>query len=136
MNELITKLKNIGLPKLSLLLLAGILLLCSDRLSKTTKINNEINVDTNIDDNYVSDNKESRELENILKKIKGIEDINVLITYDSNNDGYNLYGQNTSQVLGVIVVYKGEYVKREEIAKAIKVATGAEYNKIEIFSME
>ncbi len=173
--EYYQKIRELGIGKLLLILLAGILLVASysgedskEKSAETEKVIEEVSV-TNTNDEL------SRQVKDIILKMDGVIDADVLITYldsgrkilvsakngessslneqdgtggvrteiqNNESEEYLYIGdepyvvmQTKPTVCGVVVVYKGTSDKTTEITEAVKVLTGADYNRIKVSLM-
>ena len=169
------KIKELGISKLLLILLAGVLLAMSwtwDSAEPEKNIKNSVSYDTD----SISSDKLADSIENILGKIDGITEVSVLVTYDDSGERKVLSSQNTEynilqeedyqggvrkeesskisneyvysgdipyvvtetkpSVCGVLVVYKGNQSLAKDITEAVKVLTGADYNRIKVLSVD
>lgn len=144
------RLQEIGLPKLLLVVVAGIALLVlslpsgwmgsSAGRSGRGKSGNTVDgsAETATAMEIYTDKKE-KQLEKILEKVQGIGRVDVMITLDSAEEKTKLL-ENTriQKVEGVLVVAEGagEAQMDEEIIRAVQALFSLEPHKIRVMKME
>lgn len=144
------RLQEIGLPKLLLVVVAGIALLIlslpsgwtggstgrSDRNKSSGTVDGAIETATAME--AYTDKKE-KQLEKILEKVQGIGQVDVMITLDSAEEKTKLL-ENTrvQKVEGVLVVAEGagEAQMDAEIIRAVQALFSLEPHKIRVMKME
>lgn len=173
--EYYKKIKELGIGKLLLILLAGILLVLSCFTdSSDGKESGEPSVQSGSVSLSSTDDLASS-MEEILKKISGVTAVNVMVTYEDSGEKVLVSSKNTESeksleqdsaggnrtqekqstteeylyagdypyvvtetkpsVCGVLVVYKGSTGATRDITEAVKVLTGADYNRIKVLFM-
>lgn len=144
------RLQEIGLPKLLLVVVAGIVLLVlslpsgwtggsmghSDRDKSSGRVDGATEAATAME--AYTDKKE-KQLEKILEKVQGIGQVDVMITLDSAEEKTKLL-ENTrvQKVEGVLVVAEGagEAQMDAEIIRAVQALFSLEPHKIRVMKME
>lgn len=144
------RLQDIGLPKLLLVVVAGIALLVlslpsgwtggsadrSDRDKSSGTVDGSTEAATAME--AYTDKKE-KQLEKILEKVQGIGQVDVMITLDSAEEKTKLL-ENTrvQRVEGVLVVAEGagEAKTDAEIIRAVQALFSLEPHKIRVMKME
>ena len=140
------RLQDIGLPKLLLVVVAGVALLVLSipggyRSSSTgaSSQGNAGKVDETATAMEVYTDKKEEQLENILQKVAGIGKVEVMITLDSAEEKSRLM-ENTrvQKVEGVLVVAEGagDAQTDAEIIRAVQALFSLESHKIRVMKME
>lgn len=144
------RLQDIGLPKLLLLVVAGVALLVlslpsgclgggetasgqGDRQSSSRK------VDESVTAMEVYTDKKEEQLEKILEKVEGVGQVEVMITLDSAVETNRLMeNPRTQKVEGVLVVAEGvgNAQTDAEIIRAVQALFSLESHKIKVMKME
>ncbi len=172
--EYFKKIKELGIGKLMLILLAGILLVLSCMMEPAKSNETKQYVRNSQEDVLQKEDMESS-MEQILAKINGVKAVKVMITYENSGEKVLVSSQsveqektneqdsgggtrvqekqNTSEeylyageepyvvmeitpkICGVLVVYEGNGSNAKDIAEAVKVLTGVDYNRIKVLLM-
>ena len=97
--EYFDKLKKLGIGKILLIMLAGILLLLSGKTQPAKSNNtNSVNIVKNTDEQTVffENNIEDR-LESIISKIGGVSEVDVMVTFEDSGEKILVYSENVSK---------------------------------------
>lgn len=144
------RLQDIGLPKLLLLVVAGVALLVlslpssywgsggnsSERGSGQSSYGK---TDTSVTAMELYTDKKEKQLEKILGKVEGIGQVEVMITLDSAEETNRLMeNTRTQKVEGVLVVAEGvgNAQTDAEIIRAVQALFSLESHKIKVMKME
>lgn len=145
------RLQDIGIPKLLLVIVAGVALLVlsvpsgwiGGSAGKTQQSSNHTGTssasDTTVSAMEIYTDKKEKQLEEILAKVQGIGKVEVMITLDSAQEKNRLQ-ENTKvqKVEGVLVVAEGagNAQVNAEIIQAVQALFSLESHKIRVMKME
>ena len=140
------RLQDIGLPKLRLVVVAGVALLVlsipSGYRGSSTGASSQENtgkVDETATAMEAYTDKKEKQLEKILQKVSGIGQVEVMITLDSAEEKSRLMeNTRTQKVEGVLVVAEGagDAQTDAEIIRAVQALFSLESHKIKVMKME
>ncbi len=143
------RLQDIGLPKLLLVVVAGVALLVlslpsdywsgGDTSGQGNRQSNSGKTDTSVTAMELYTDKKEEQLEKILEKVEGIGQVEVMITLDSAEETNRLMeNTRTQKVEGVLVVAEGAGNAQTdaEIIRAVQALFSLESHKIKVMKME
>ena len=144
------RLQDIGLPKLLLLVVAGVALLVlslpssywggGDNTSgQGSRQSSSGKTDASVTAMEIYADKKEKQLEKILEKVEGIGQAEVMITLDSAEETNRLLeNTRTQKVEGVLVVAEGAGNAQTdaEIIRAVQALFSLESHKIKVMKME
>lgn len=173
--EYYKKIKELGIGKLLLILLAGILLVLSCFTDSSGGNSKENPAGQNMDTAIKKSDDLASSMEAILGRIDGVKAVEVMVTYEDSGEKILVSSKNTDSetvveqdsaggtrteesqstaeeylyagdypyvvmeikpsICGVLVVYKGDKNVTKDITEAVKVLTGADYNRIKVLFM-
>lgn len=144
------RLQDIGLPKLLLVVVAGVALLVLSLPSsylgggeaaseQGSRRSSSSKTDESVTAMEVYTDKKEKQLEEILRKVEGIGQVEVMITLDSAEETKGLMeNRRTQKVEGVLVVAEGvgNAQTDAEIIRAVQALFSLEPHKIKVMKME
>lgn len=144
------RLQDIGLPKLLLVVVAGVALLVLSLPSsylggggaasgQGSGRSSSSKTDESVTAMEVYTDKKEKQLEGILRKVEGIGQVEVMITLDSAEETKGLMeNRRTQKVEGVLVVAEGvgNAQTDAEIIRAVQALFSLEPHKIKVMKME
>ena len=143
------RLQDIGLPKLLLVVVAGVALLVlslpsdywggGDTSGQGSRQSSSGKTDTSVTAMELYTDKKEEQLEKILEKVEGIGQVEVMITLDSAEETNRLMeNTRTQKVEGVLVVAEGAGNAQTdaEIIRAVQALFSLESHKIKVMKME